>query len=301
MFYCSQACQRQDWNHVHKLKECKLLSTENGRRCNSMDLDLYRLLVRLVVKTLYDEKSRNMSCQLFDGTSRCLEDLMDHVTELRCDKQRYHMLKLTAAHIIDLGVEETEDGIIRRANQIFVNAFGIQLETLERKMAAKPYEIALGFYIEGSYLDHSCKPNAAQVFVGKTMIIRALCDIDSDKQSVTDSYIDLMTPVGSRLQKLKQTYYFDCTCQRCVGDKSDSDCDTFQSLKQEYQLYNENDDYLAAYETVVHMIPIVERSLGRYSLWMSELCWMKLQFKLLDAKQKGDENVTNLHHLWLDL
>lgn len=84
--------------------------------------------------------------------------------------------------------------------------------------------IGVGVYLGGSNLDHSCNPNAAITFTGKTLQLRTLEPVrDLLPSELRISYIDLMSVTSDRKKQLQQQYYFDCDCSRC----SDRELDGF--------------------------------------------------------------------------
>ncbi|KAG2219217.1 hypothetical protein INT45_004577, partial [Circinella minor] len=53
----------------------------------------------------------------------------------------------------------------------------------------------------------------------RSMLIRTVQQVNPD-DPLTISYIDSSLPVSARRQKLKQDYYFDCQCARCINELS---------------------------------------------------------------------------------
>lgn len=62
--------------------------------------------------------------------------------------------------------------IISVYGKVLVNSFAIQDELLR--------PIGRAVYLGASVFDHSCNPNANFIFVGKTIYIKAIKDIDGD-------------------------------------------------------------------------------------------------------------------------
>ncbi|CAN7991816.1 unnamed protein product [Ixodes pacificus] len=72
-----------------------------------------------------------------------------------------------------------------------------------------------------SILDHSCTPNAQAVFDGLTLRLRATADIECDSvDGIRVSYIDLKELRRTRMEELKERYYFSCNCPRCSADEA---------------------------------------------------------------------------------
>lgn len=70
-----------------------------------------------------------------------------------------------------------------------------------------------------SILDHSCKPNAVATFDGPEISIRLIEDIpELDWSKIKISYIDILNLPAERRAELKNSYYFDCDCERCKDE-----------------------------------------------------------------------------------
>lgn len=69
----------------------------------------------------------------------------------------------------------------------------------------------------GSFLNHSCVPNATYSFLGSNLIIRALRDIQPTEE-ITISYCDSNAPYPLRAKALR-TYFEVCDCSRCIKDR----------------------------------------------------------------------------------
>lgn len=75
----------------------------------------------------------------------------------------------------------------------------------------------LGLYPTVAFLNHSCAPNCIVVFDGPKCNIRNICKIEKD-QELCISYTELLRPPTERRQYLKEHYYFDCWCSRCLHE-----------------------------------------------------------------------------------
>ncbi|KAI1286222.1 N-lysine methyltransferase SMYD2-A [Halotydeus destructor] len=306
MYYCSRECQQKDWHYVHKLRECSILSTARGKQCSSLDTDFYRLLVRFVLKSYFDSECSAGCFALYDGHSRTIDDLMDHVDDLK-DVTRIRALEEAGRHIVGLPIDLPVDLIVKRAHQLFTNSFQIMSENLERKVLGDEYEIALGLFVECSIFDHSCRPNASQTFDGSKIQIRALRTIDTDVEDITISYIDAMGVRKERVESLRFLHFFECTCVRCSdkgsnGDNFDDDedkCVEFEELRSKYRLLDSKDRHCEAHNVLVSMVNIVTRVLGQFSAWKTELTWLTVQGKLLALQAAGSGRVEpEMVQLW---
>ena len=78
-------------------------------------------------------------------------------------------------------------------------------------------DTGLGLYLRASAINHSCHPNAAQLFTeGVTITIRALRDIQENEE-IFISYIETASPTWWRRSELMKNYNFICCCSRCTS------------------------------------------------------------------------------------
>jgi hypothetical protein len=74
--------------------------------------------------------------------------------------------------------------------------------------------IGAAAYHELSMFNHSCLPNCVLSFVGSTIYIKTICDIEKGEE-LTISYIDVSEPRAMRRKTLRERYFFTCTCPLC--------------------------------------------------------------------------------------
>jgi hypothetical protein len=67
--------------------------------------------------------------------------------------------------------------------------------------------------------NHSCLPNAAIVFDGRRILLRALDPIKKDNQ-IFISYVDGTQRRATRQAELKEAYFFTCMCKKCAKDET---------------------------------------------------------------------------------
>ena len=100
--------------------------------------------------------------------------------------------------------------LVQIISRISTNAFSIVDEFLD--------EVGIGIYLKAACFNHSCTPNAIQVFDAKhRILIRALSTIERGEE-ITVSYIDLSRPTWWRRSELLKGYNFSCTCPRCESE-----------------------------------------------------------------------------------
>ena len=74
--------------------------------------------------------------------------------------------------------------------------------------------VGVGLYPLISMINHSCVPNAT-LYIHNTMAeLRPLRKLKKGEE-ITINYIDITLPTRMRQKLLRETYYFDCQCDRC--------------------------------------------------------------------------------------
>lgn len=74
-----------------------------------------------------------------------------------------------------------------------------------------------GIWIQASYMNHSCDPNAARAFIGDLMIVHANRDIAKDEE-IYISYILPDVDYQKTKRKLMSGWGFQCDCKICAAD-----------------------------------------------------------------------------------
>jgi SET and MYND domain-containing protein len=97
------------------------------------------------------------------------------------------------------------------------NAFGINSGTNEQER-----EEYMGFAVfpAASYFNHSCRPNLIKSRRGRAWTFRTNCDI-ADGVELCITYLggaEEELDVWQRRARLRETWGFDCQCQKCLED-----------------------------------------------------------------------------------
>ncbi|KAG7399089.1 SET and MYND domain-containing protein 3 [Phytophthora boehmeriae] len=198
-YYCSRACQQQDWQPDHR-RECKRLAQLASLGLRSDQVVDVLLLGRVMRRT----------GQEVDGVSPLdlvwyQEDMMDQELLLLAGLAQ----KL---ELVDGGnsIEQLQRMLSRFRN----NNFSICDELL--------LEVGAGCFPLGAMVNHSCDPNCAVTFVSKAlkMEFRAMKPIKAGEE-VTQTYVDIALPRRERQQRLQRKYHFHCSCSRCSQSLQD--------------------------------------------------------------------------------
>ena len=271
--YCNRNCQTLDWKEGHK-HECAIYAADpegklfkekaSGDESESDNMVANRLFLRVYLKLFKDSKLATAPYKIYDGTTRCFEDLKDHMAQ--------YLREQTAIPI--------SSGI-----QVALQKFGLFDLDLAKKVRCKIQSnmaairsgdtaIGAGIYIESSFFSHSCVPNAATAQGGIRKVIYADRNIPSST-GVFISYLNVqafkeLSP-AERKNMLQKMLFTPCTCLMCrLGDQKElelrkkmkateekrarhpllghvefDDIDAYDKLKTEYELCVEEYEVLA--------------------------------------------------------
>jgi SET and MYND domain-containing protein 4 len=82
-----------------------------------------------------------------------------------------------------------------------------------------PSTIGLGIYPTASLLNHSCDPVADIIFYDDRCVVRAVQPIRAGRElSINYGYVYYITLKEHRRKALQEQYFFECSCQACVGN-----------------------------------------------------------------------------------
>jgi len=205
--YCSLDCQKESWTE-HK-PECTNLRNIHYDHVP----DSARMLAKIIRKL---KNGGDMQRGYYSKHGyRKFRDLMSHYQEIKSDDRRLeHLESLTVVlkSLLFPNLVPNENELMQIYGRLCTNAFSISDSELN--------SIGTGIYLGVSIMDHSCNPNAAATFEGKTISIRLLEDVPClDYSKIFITYIELMDTSDERRKTLKDSYYFWCTCSKCVDSK----------------------------------------------------------------------------------
>ncbi|RLN67217.1 hypothetical protein BBJ29_001299 [Phytophthora kernoviae] len=186
VFFCSEKC-RDLLQDVHE-KECEALEdVDLVASKTSVDVDLLRLLIRILVTRSLDAK---------DG-------------KLQTDDEG--AVRVSYANVKDLvHVLDGEGGLwVDHVRAGAINENSYSLDALDEKHLVA----AVGLFPICGLINHSCQPNCTWSNAGGgVMEVRALRDIEEGEEIVL-SYIDIDKERGERRRELHDTKHFDCQSQ----------------------------------------------------------------------------------------
>lgn len=222
MYYCSAECQKRDWKKGHKYTECNVyqlcnaIKKQDSKRKTFHDYDTPRLLLRLYLKTYYKPEKLTKEHKNFDNSRvRSLDKLMEHEQDIRNHKDRMLIYEDIKMMFEDANIKFDEKLLFRLFCKMYINGFSIMNSML--------LEIGRAVYLLASQFDHSCVPNAITVFFGSSIEVRAIQEVNTEKQEIFVSYLNVMEKVEKRQEHLARGYYFKCLCERCVSELKDKE------------------------------------------------------------------------------
>jgi len=192
--YCNRECQKKAWPE-HK-QECPALQ----RMHPVVPEDEAKIVARILWRQLRNPNEK-LPVQIMD--------LCSHI-EKRTEKELDELEDKVMAfgHYFTYEAMPEDDEMMKKLWSIIdCNAIGV---TDRRGLQS----IAVGIYPFAAMLNHRCGPNACAATNGKTLGVRAVRRIEPGEE-ISISYIDALENRQTRGEKLKDTYYFDCNCERC--------------------------------------------------------------------------------------
>lgn len=153
-------------------------------------------------------------------------ELQQHTPRISDDKgeEAHHLRAITtiAIHLLresGQGEEYTLEDLTSMVTRLKTNGFSIA--------DGESVAIGIGLYATASFANHSCSPNTLQTFnygqKGRIPSLRlTTCEhIDAD-QEICISYVDNLSPHVIRQNLLQESYYFNCTCERCLEEEKNT-------------------------------------------------------------------------------
>ncbi|KAJ3035790.1 hypothetical protein HDV00_003417 [Rhizophlyctis rosea] len=79
--------------------------------------------------------------------------------------------------------------------------------------------VGVGAFSTLALMNHSCDPNCAIIFQGRTATLRSIKDI-KEGEEIVQSYLELSEATYLRRKELKKRYFFDCNCEACSQEET---------------------------------------------------------------------------------
>lgn len=208
--YCSRTCQQQDWSQ-HR-RECSAWRTIPASTFSYTILLVTRLAIKLYLSSgPREEKDRVLKlCHHLADHTKAQQQQFSEMTQLvlsllaRCkvsDKENLSEFQ-TLQNELELEIME----LFGRVN---CNAFSI-VNNLTNEVTG------IGLFSDGSLFNHDCDPNCVVTFKDREMLVHVVKDVDGG-QELTISYVELLQSTNKRQKELKESYFFECQCTRCLA------------------------------------------------------------------------------------
>ncbi|KAJ5571044.1 Zinc finger MYND-type [Penicillium sp. DV-2018c] len=166
--------------------------------CDKVLPNNIRALLRIVLRVEHKYDAKEL---------KIFEDLQTHVPELEASGH-LNRIKQTARAVKNYSGTKLDEGtIVNYAAMLDANCLRLQSAFYDR----------IGLYLHpyASLINHSCDYNSVVGFDRQELYVRAKRPIKKGQQ-IFISYIDATTPRYVRRRELKERYFFDCHCLKCV-------------------------------------------------------------------------------------
>ncbi|GMT05901.1 hypothetical protein PENTCL1PPCAC_28075, partial [Pristionchus entomophagus] len=207
--FCDKECQTLGWKD-HKA-ECKGFRTAKS----VPDIET-RLLGRIVVRFKAIKSGKAKEDEYFykdRGSKREIMQIWSHEPEMIKDPvalQKFEEIWTQLITFYDKKFLIDRESAWKLHCRDFINRHAICDKGYNR-------EIGKGLYLDLCQYDHSCRPNSIYTCDGFVATLRSLAPgVDIRNISKTSyAYIDLLNPIQQRRKLLRDTWYFNCECERC--------------------------------------------------------------------------------------
>jgi len=226
--YCSWGCRARDQLHVF---ECHVLR-DNG---TCPDRDEVRVMIRALGKL--SQTNNNKNADLLSGggdgdivpgkkEKRRFSHLLSHKHDFLKSKQKAENIRLLYDETEEYLREKmpTFDTFIEVLGRLYINGFEICDAHMET--------YGWGVYLGPSILDHSCQPNCVVSFNGNKLSVSAIGNVSSLEEARI-SYLNPKLPTKARQDKLYDSYFFNCLCQKCNHSHHKRDRDSNNNKKSQ--------------------------------------------------------------------
>ena len=289
MYYCCYDCKMSDLR-IHQ-KECKIFEKYFN---TNLEHHFYRIILRLYLLSIEDKRFSTQQYELYDGNRRCLNQLETHFSQIKKDLNLLSHFQFIYGTVYLSSKQFGFQWDYQLLDQLFcrfvINHFDILSYS---KTRSEP--IGSGLYIEPSVLNHSCQPNAATIYFGTTLVLKAIKPIKRGEE-ITICYVDLEMDRIERQKLLKNSFYFECQCIRCESNDFEVDYNLFNELKKKMksESMKETPDWSAISQLSDRWVDISFQIYGRFHPQLTPLL-----IEILSAKFQNKAENSNHFNKYL--
>ncbi|XP_075159694.1 SET and MYND domain containing, arthropod-specific, member 2 [Haematobia irritans] len=199
---CDAKCE----NSEHHIQECTLMASRNFRAkidySGKVGKKESAYCVVMPLRCLLLKRNKPMDFQKFS-------ELEDHLAE-RKNTPLYNVLRANLVTFVRtiLGMDESEDEVLRIAAILDTNAFEVRQNAEGRKVRA--------IYPLASMFSHDCISNSRHTFDENLQIIFIAKTTIAKGEIISTSYTQPLWSTLMRRTHLLQAKCFSCTCRRCL-------------------------------------------------------------------------------------
>eukprot|EP01120_Amphizonella_sp_Union-15-10_P003523 TRINITY_DN13941_c0_g1_i1.p1 TRINITY_DN13941_c0_g1~~TRINITY_DN13941_c0_g1_i1.p1 ORF type:complete len:336 (+),score=18.90 TRINITY_DN13941_c0_g1_i1:32-1039(+) len=206
IYYCSNEClAKSEHNHV----ECELLKKlrKIARELTSDEYSTLRAIIRLISMHL-TENTLNID-PLYDFLVSNKQ--LAHKENLQWYTSQAELLQKI---LRDFAIPVSTSYLLDLLYKLNCNCFGIWSKRGSQCMAT-------GIFISASFFNHQCYPNCRHVFENQNnreIKIKTLYHVPAGTE-LCIPYINIWQNQSLRRLELKNAYFFDCRCLRCLDER----------------------------------------------------------------------------------
>lgn len=206
--YCCEECRLQDYPmHQIECKRFKICTPQNLPNAT------VRFMCRMYLSTGMHERLFKLATREEKGT------------------EEYSGMCLMATKIINLDCDDGDRQDVSRNAEIFNVMMDVaRIMSLNLMTVFNSHFLEAGYALmdSGSFINHSCSPNAFASWIGSRMEVRMLRAIPKGTE-ITMSYVPTTNSTVARQVQLQNTFGFKCTCKRCKRfEKSDDSLGSYK-------------------------------------------------------------------------
>ncbi|XP_003743030.1 histone-lysine N-methyltransferase SMYD3-like [Galendromus occidentalis] len=204
--YCSDECLRLD--QMDHWLECQVAK----RKLREFPSIEARMIYRACLRYMREKQTQQESAEYIFGHKRSIHAYLDHVDKISTERREaFYEIVDDALDLVSSIYAPDRELMFLMLNRIAINSHDV--------ICPKNWSMGRAIYMAGSKVNHSCEihDRFVQQFFGRNYAIMALKTVEINSvDDLSVPYLPLMMDVHARQKHLKDNYYFDCKCSRCL-------------------------------------------------------------------------------------